>query len=884
MPLPSLFAALVGRMRTRAPLAVVLGLLLMAASGWYGATHLAVTTDTDALFANSLPWRQRQIAWSRDFPQFNDLLVAVVNADLPEQADETAAELAAALTPDTAHFSEVSRPDASPYLLRNGLMFLDPKELGDLLNRIIDAQPFLGQMVADPTARGLFSALTLLATGAERGQADLASFSGPLHGFETALGAAAAGHPEPLSWENLLTGQLAAQAGQYRFVLAKTKLNYAGLEPGHAATQAMRAAIAKLPFVQSGAAHVRITGSVALADEEFGTVFRGMAVGTVGTLLLIALWLVLAVRTWRLILPMLMTLWLGLALTVGFASIAVGTLNLISLAFTILFIGIAVDFAIQMSVRFRAILYVERNMGAALNRAASVVGPEVMVAAAAVACGFFAFVPTNFAGVAELGKIAGMGMVIAFLCTLLFLPAAIAVFQPRPDRAPVGLKYGDAAERRLFPARRPVLLVFVLLGVTGVALLPVLRFDADPLHTKNPNTEAMRTLRDLMNSPVTDPYTIDILRPSVSDAAALAPRLRTLPLVDRVMTLETFVPKDQPEKLALIADAASILQATLTPSSPEAPVTPDGLRLAARTAAEAIARADPKLPKDSPLRAIGADLQKLEGEPDAVLTASNAALVRFLPLQLARLRMALDAHPVTVADVPPDIRRDWLLPNGQARVQVIGKPNTHSSSGLRALVDEVRRIAPDAQGSAVTIVESANTIINAFRTAAILAFLAIAVILTITLRRALDVALVMAPLLLSSLLTVDSVQALGLQLNFANIIALPLLLGVGVSFNVYFVMNWRTGTDRFLGTATARAIVLSALTTGTAFGSLALSAHPGTASMGVLLLLSLGSTVISTLVFEPMLLLSLRSLRQEAGRARQDRGGPRVPPRARNRA
>ena len=105
----------------------------------------------------------------------------------------------------------------------------------------------------------------------------------------------------------------------------------------------------------------------------------------------------------------------------------------------------------------------------------------------------------------------------------------------------------------------------------------------------------------------------------------------------------------------------------------------------------------------------------------------------------------------------------------------------------------------------------------------------------------------MAPLLLSALMTVLVAVLLPLPLNFANIIALPLLLGVGVSFNIYFVMNWRAGADRFLGTATARAILFSALTTGTAFGSLALSRHPGTASMGVLLLLSLGCTLLATL-------------------------------------
>jgi predicted RND superfamily exporter protein len=172
-------------------------------------------------------------------------------------------------------------------------------------------------------------------------------------------------------------------------------------------------------------------------------------------------------------------------------------------------------------------------------------------------------------------------------------------------------------------------------------------------------------------------------------------------------------------------------------------------------------------------------------------------------------------------------------------------------------VAQVKTVAPEAGGPAVTINQTADTITGAFRTAAIGAVLAIAVLLFAVLRRALDVLLVMAALLLSALITVVVMVLMKLPLNFANIIALPLLQGVGVSFNVYFVMNWRAGLRRFLGTATARAILFSALTTCTAFGSLALSAHPGTASMGDLLLISLASTLAVTFIFLPVLLRRL---------------------------
>jgi predicted RND superfamily exporter protein len=234
-------------------------------------------------------------------------------------------------------------------------------------------------------------------------------------------------------------------------------------------------------------------------------------------------------------------------------------------------------------------------------------------------------------------------------------------------------------------------------------------------------------------------------------------------------------------------------------------------------------------------------------------------LTRFLPAQLEQLRTSLEAEPVTLQTISPDLAGDWVLPDGRARVQVLSKAEARNTKGLADFVAAVTAVAPDAGGPAVTIEATSATIVGAFRSAAIGALISIAIILYIALRRVLDMSLVLAPLLLSSLMTVVVIVLTGLMLNYANIIALPLLLGVGVSFNIYFVMNWRAAQIAVLGSATARAILFSALTTGTAFGSLALSRHPGTASMGTLLLISLGCTLGASLVFIPALLASIPS-------------------------
>jgi uncharacterized protein len=835
------------------------GLLLAGFSAFYAVDHLDVSTDTDLMFAKSLPWRQRADEFSRNFPQFRDLLVAVVDAKVPEEAEATAAQLADAVAKDHVHFNSVRRPDSSPFLRKEGLLFLDTKQLTDLMDRTIDAQPFLGQLVADSTARGLFSALSLLGMGVTKGDVDLGPYLTSLEGFHQAMADALSGRPRPLSWQLLLGGGLNDLAGKYKFVLAQPKLDYGALQPGGEATDAMRQIIAGLEFVKSGDARVRITGQVALADEEFATVVQGAVIGLVGSVLLITLWLFLAVQTWRLIVPILATLGLGLMLTLLFAAMAVGTLNLVSVGFGILFVGIAVDFAIQFSVRYRERRFEYPDPAEALRQNAARTGDQILVAAVATAAGFLGFVPTDFSGVAELGLIAGVGMLIAFICTLGFLPAIITLCRPRGEQAVVGFAWLAPFDPIFARHRRPILAVFVAFAVLAIGVSPRLEFDSDPLHTKDPDTEAMQTLYDLMDNPLTNPYSIDIMSPSAADASALKPNLVKLSTVSKVINVDSFVPDDQQTKLAIIADANSILTPTLLPHPPAAPITPEQIRLAAKSALAQIDQALPKLPKDHPLAAIAEDLRKLRTASDDVLLATDHMLTRFLPDQLDLLRMALNATPVTRAALPPELARDWLTPDGRARTHVLSTPQGRGSKGLRQFVEQVTAVAPDAGGSAVTIEATSETIVNAFRAAAIIALVAITVILFLALRRPLDVGLVLAPLILSALLTLLVAVLLPLPLNFANIIALPLLLGVGVSFNIYFVMNWRAGRRAVLGSATARAIVFSALTTGTAFGSLALSAHPGTASMGRLLLISLACTLLASLVFIPALLASVHA-------------------------
>ncbi len=849
-----LIVAVVRASARRAWLVAAVFLVLAVLGLGYAKGHLSVDSNTDDLFSKTLPWRQAQIAEAKNFPQFDKLIVAVVRADTPEEAGETAAALARALNADKTDFIDARYPAGDPFYAKNGLLLLPIAQLGKLLNSIIAAQPFLGGLAADPSSRGLFTGIGLIAEGVQQGQANLGPYSEALSGVARNLQAAADGHPVPLSWQALIGGNI---GGDAEFVLAHPVLNQASLQPGGPATAKLVQIADALPDVKAGRATVNYTGQIPLSDEQFASLTQGLVVGGIVSVVLIALWLYLALRSWRLILPILATLILGLALTISFAAVAIGVMNLISVAFAILFIGLAVDFAIQFCVRLRDVRHAHPELAVAIPETGVQAGGQIALAAAATACGFLAFSPTAFVGVAELGIIAGVGMFIAFVCTITFLPALLMLFAPRRESFEIGLPFGKSADRFLHRRFNPVLAAFGVLALVGIFAAVTVGFDANPLDTKDPHSESMRTLQKLLDNPATDPFYADALAPNMDAAAVLAKKLSALPQVAGVISGLTFVPPDQTQKLAMLAQAANILAPTLAPQTGTAPVTPQAIRASMVKTRDAILAVKAQLPANSPVLAIAAAMTKLLGDSDAQVMAMNAAVTQFLPLELQRLNESLSAQQITRANLAPAIAADWFLPDGQVRVEALPTPAAQTTKGLKIFANAVLSVAPNAGGPAISTIATAGTILNSFREAAILAVIAISIILFVVFRNFRDSGLVLATLALSALLTALFAKLWGLQINYANIIALPLLLGVGVSFNVYFVMNFRTGMRNFLSSATAHAVLFSALTTGTAFGTLAASHDRGTSSMGILLLLSLLAVLISTFVFLPALLYRL---------------------------
>jgi len=849
-------------------------LLLCAAALGYVASHVAIDTDTTRLIADDVPWRQRERAFDAAFPRRSDLIAVVVDGATPEAAEQATAQLAQRLAGDRGPFRAVWRPDGGPFFARTALLFQSADGLQQTMKRIVAAQPMIGTLAADPSLRGVVDTVSLLLDGMREGQAPVDVLVAPLNALATAFESIVAGNSPTFSWQSLFAGGVPEPRTLRRFILVQPVLDYTALQPGERATSAIRNAARALRLDADARVRVRLTGPIPLADDEFSTLAEGAGLNATAMLAAVIALLWIAVRSWRITGAVLASILVGLAVTAAAGLLMFGAYNLISVAFAILFVGLGVDFGIQFCVSYRRRRHCNDDLHAALRDAAVDVGVPLALAALSIAAGFYAFLPTDYRGVSELGVIAGTGMIIAFIATVTLLPALLALLRPPAERLAVGYPALASVERLLLRHRRRVLIAAVVVAAIGCALLPRLRFDFNPLHLRSPHVESVATLLDLMKDPETAPDMIDVLVPSVAAGTALARRLEQLPEVDHVLAITTFVPDDQHAKLATIDDAALLLGPTLEPAVSRPP--PDDAALA-----RAMARTAQSLDDASHAHAggpfaisaarLGRALRALaEGTPQ-VRERAHQTLIPGLAVTLAALRQALHAAPVTLASLPAEIVGDWVTPDGRARIEVYPKGDVGDNATLRRFVVAVQAQAPDATGAPVAIEASSRTIVGAFTNAGLLALVSITLLLGFALRHAADVARALLPLFLALLGTLGTCAAIGLHLNFENIIALPLMIGIGVAFDIYFVMAWRAGRAQLLQSSLARAVVMSALTTGTAFGSLWLSHHPGTSSMGKLLVVSLAWTLASVLLFLPALLGAPPAARDDARASRGDR-------------
>jgi len=833
---------------------IILGisLLLAATALIYSATTLRINTDTTDMIAADVPFRQNHLALQRSFPAFKETIVAVIDGDIQEESEEAAKALAEAMAADSQHFSKVEIPGSEPFFARHGLLYLDIDALADLSDRLAEAQPLLAALAADPNLKGFSDFLRLALE--QQSEGPIPDPLDRLFGqIADVVDAANEGQAKNFSWYEQLD-QDGASGSKRQLLIAEPAIDYGSLAPAAESIEAVRDLALELGINREGGPTMRLTGSAVIEHDELKTVGNGTLWAGLSATIGVALLLVIGMGSLRLIVATLVTLMVGLIITAGLATLLIGQLNLISVTFAVLFVGLGVDFGIHLCLRYKEEMHGQRNHESALSHAVRSVSRPLSMSAICAGLGFVAFVPTDYQGLAELGIISATGMSVAWASSLVLLPALLHLMPLKIKEGATNELVGSTAWTGRYA--NIILGLAVVAAVASVPLLPRVTFDFNPLNLKDPNSESVATFFDLERNPDTATNIINVLAPDVEAAEQIAAKLRTTDAIGNVITLSSFVPKDQAEKLAVIDDMVFFL-GSLVPA--EAAIGDDERRTAFERLIAALEGTDVKGAKGA--ERLLAGLKTLpataNGPSDFTLLDLEQRLTRYLPHLLDRLDEALQAGEVALETLPTSLREDWINEAGEAKVMVRPALGIHDNQALQRFADAALEAVPHATGTPIIITEAGRVVVGSFFEASAIALTLITLVLIIVLRRLIDVLLVLVPLALAILFTASTSVLLGLQLNFANVIVLPLLLGLGVSGAIHVVMRMRAQNAPSASpgsVSTPRAVLFSALTTVASFGSLAISPHPGMASMGLLLTVAILWSLVCTLVILPALL------------------------------
>ncbi len=851
------------------PVGMLVIIMIIMWGAWeYTAQHLSINTDTTELVAPEADFQKNSRQFEKAFPQDMRTLLLVLESTTPELTKTASKRLGQLLANDKTHFDFVYLPTDNAYLRKNGLLYLDINHLNQLSDSLVKAQPFIGRIAEQPNLTGFLSIIDealQASTTPDKGAVDLFSI---INKVSSTLRATINNEPTMLSWESMIVDKTLASTTQ--FIIVRPKLDYTQIRPAEQAITTVKKALSTIQEPNLPQIKMWITGELGLEDDELSGMSTGTFTASLFSIVLVLVILMLAYRSLYLTLVTLVTLALGMILCGAFAAFAVQELNLISVAFAVSNIGLGVEYAIHFCLRYRDNLAHHISRERAISGTLTSTSPSLLLCAGTTAIGLYAFIPTDYQGVSELGLLAGTSLFICLLVTLTVLPVLLTLIPVHITHLP------ETNHKRFFhfPEKlanftlhfaQPIVIIVGILAVLALGMVTQVQTDFNPINLRDPTTDSVIAFKNLIKDKDTTPMTLTVLVNDAAKVKALQAQLSALPSVEKTVSLFDFIPSEQSEKLAIIDDMAETLGLNLA-RFPELQLSTDPLP----SIEHLITTIEQTLPKKTQASDI-ASLLSLKIELQALLDELNnrqissrrqflervhSSVLGTLPPVMNDLLIGLNAEHIRLEALPPEMRDRWVSKEQLYRIQIFPKQDVNDLDHLEDFITDVQTLAPNATDLPILYWESMKAVVGAFKQAITIALLTIAIVLLIIRRNVTDTLLIMTPLVLAGLFTMASTVITHTPINFANIIALPLLLGFGVDNGIHMVEKLRhslSEEQNIYKSSTARAMFFGALTTSSSFAGLAFSPHEGIASMGLVITIGIFWIMTSTFIILPAL-------------------------------
>jgi len=868
------------------------GVILAILSGAASVLFLGLNSDQDKLVSPDAPFQKRYLAHLKNFGD-QEYLYVVIKTGGTEKGKKRAIQFAEDLNRrlrQHPHLIQAVYFRISPTDLGNGaLLFASPQEAKALSGTVRFLTPFLDAWVRDGSLAGFIDTVAKL-LGGEGGnipEVDPAVIDQALEALKELLknmnGMLAGKEPyrSVLDLSRARNDYFFTASGKLLIMRLLPAKDFGTMDvigkPLQAVRQAIRATQAGYPEIEVG-----LTGRPALQADEMDTTNQDMTKAALIAMALVAILFMIILHGWLRPLLLLIALIMGMAWSFGFATIAVGELNLLSIVFALVLVGIGVDFGVHIIMR-----YVETNkMGASVDDAVRIsifrTGPGIILGALTSVCAFYAVLFSSFVGLAELGLIGGTGVLLCLVSMITVLPAMLLIAGRRnlfPSSAPriTALPFLERLSKR--PGR--AILILLLITLAGVPGLFKVHFNYNLLELQAKGLESVEYEKILVEASDESTWYAILTAGSLKDAQHLTKTLEALPCVAKVDSILDFIPKDQENKRAIYKKAARALEHLSLKDLPSPDPDPSRLISSLSRLSMALEGLAEKLFTagagsqigliDNDLTLITSVAEMLKQNPKRAdrLKAFQTGLAKDVKTSVRQLQIWLSATSVTPHDLPKFLRDLYVGKDGSYQIKVIPKGDVWDFSVLAHFVSQLRRVDPEVSGVPVGVLESAQLMHRTFLLAACLTIILVTLILWLYWRSIPVVFLTMLPLGVSVLWLLEVMGLVGLNFNLANFFAIPILIAIGVHGGVHLLARW--GELQFTAgngqpdrkglfyTSTPTAVALSFATTMIGFGGLLFAHHRGLASLGwVMVLGSLMGMLACLLVLPPALKLMRR--------------------------
>jgi len=863
-----------------------LALLFSVISVIYTKQNMEFLTGRDGMMPKNAPFQVDYRAYQQEFGDQEEVVV-VIESDDAEKATRCGDAIFERLNREKGVFREVFYPGGLPYFRKNGLLFMPLEDIKNLRTTLTMAAPVLKDLAAAPSVQTLFTSLTGQIDGyLVKGDPDsLKSLTFMLTTLDKGF-KAFDGKSSGMSMDSFLKGSgngtssMMENAGKQQVITILPVKEQDSFVPAEKAIKTTRSIVREiLARPEFKGVSAGLTGVPVLEYEEMDTSQRDISIATVLSLSLTVILLLFAFRGVLNVIAAMVSLIVGICLSFGFATAAVGHLNILSMVFAIMLIGLGIEYGIQVVLRYQE----ELRRGASGMEAIEIgLGSNVrsiIMAAATVALAFATFAFTDFKGIAELGIIAAGGVVICVIATFTVLPAMLILLERFKKPGKHYLSVSDSerevevADRPLFRAilgrPRSVAAATLLLSLLCVYPTITTHFDYNMMNMQAKGLQSVEYAYKLMRSKENSGYFAVVTARDSQEAKELTQRLEKLSSVDHVVSLAALVPDQQEAKLAELSALRKVM-AEVKPVPYE-----ENLRLMElptifenfrnRVDKLKLALEARKAPEAKPVGAFLATLDRffstLEKEKDknavGMLRDFQGGMFAELPGKLTMMKESLEAAPVSAADVPIQLKQRFVGKTGKLLLQVAAKKEIFERQPLEEFVTQVKSVVPHATGEPVMVYESLTILRDSYLRAFIYAFIGIAVILLVNFKSIRFALIGALPLAAGLLLMVGGMWLFGITFNSANLIVLPLILGVGIDSAIYIINRYRQGNESPAQVAVSSAgtgVFLNALTILFSFGALMVAHHQGVFSIGAVMSLGMVATVAVFLAFLPALL------------------------------